>query len=89
MFGLQGSQESFGNLVGFPRTGTRMVWLADGDGEAQRGYYGGRERDPAARGTPWTHAGAGYARYTGPQLARMGARPRTRAFSSSWWWYAS
>lgn len=64
MFGYRGGAESFGDLVGFPRTGTRVVWIRDASGERQRGYYPSqvgrvrRRNDPAFAG----HPGSGFLR---------------------------
>lgn len=66
MFGYRGGPESFGRLVGFPLTGTRMVWFSDGDGEWQRGDYPGqvgrarRRNEPAF---PAGHPGTGFVRF--------------------------
>lgn len=81
MFGLEGGQESFGNLVGFPQTGTRVVWVVEGGKRLQRGYYRGSADNSGTAGTPWQHPGTGYGRYTGPHLAEMGVPARVRAFS--------
>lgn len=71
MFGYEGGAESFGDLVGFPRTGTRMAWLNDEGKQVQRGHYRGPAHSAGIQGTPWVvHPGTGYDRYVGSHLAR-------------------
>ncbi len=66
MYGLKGDQASFGGLVGFPLTGTRMVWFSDGRGEWQRGYYPsqvGRVRKKNEPAFPAGQPGTGFVRH--------------------------
>lgn len=88
MFGLKGGQESFGNLVGFPRTGTRMAWVVEGDKRLQRGFYRGPLDDGTTQGTPWTHPGTGYVRHTGPHQSSLKTPTITQppySWGNLWW----
>lgn len=84
MFGYEGKAASFGDLVGFPQTGTKMKWLVEGNTRIQRGHYRGSAAGVGTAGAPWQHPGSGYARYTGPQLAQMKAPVAVQSFNWSW-----
>ncbi len=74
MFGTSGEKGAFGELTGFPKTGTTMVWLDKRGREVQQGHYQGVRAATLASAYrtfgPWQYESDGWYVYGWPSYWR-------------------